>query len=92
MVALQDKAMRKECIHSKKEKKKEKEGRKVVQVAKKEAKCVTQEKRAKDIVLKKLLNNKNVKVLGAKLHTIFFKNSVINPRGIRVPYCGQALQ
>jgi hypothetical protein len=80
-------------MHTKYErKKKEKERRKVVQVAKKEAKCVTQEKRAKDIVFKKLLNTKNVKVVGAKLHIIFFKNSVINPQDIRVPYCGQALQ
>jgi len=46
---------------------------KIVQVAKKEAKCVTQEKRAKDLTFKKLLNNKNVKVVGAKLHTIFLK-------------------
>ncbi len=28
--------------------------------------------KAKDIVFKKLLNNKIVKVVGAKLHTIFF--------------------
>jgi hypothetical protein len=76
----------------KKRKKKEKEGRKIVQVAKKKAKCVTKDKRAKDIVFKKLLNNKNVKVVGAKLHTIFFLNSFFNPQGIRVPYCGQALQ
>jgi hypothetical protein len=43
-------------------------------------------------MFKKLLNNKNVKVVGAKLRTVFLKNSVINPQGIKVPYCGQALQ
>jgi len=42
--------------------------------------------------VQKLLNNKNVKVVEAKLHTIFLKNSVINPQGITVPYCGQAVQ